>query len=350
MKKNIIYVILSFFVSLQASALTDIETTGEVDMAASVWNLPTGERGVSAFGVPSLFLNFGVPLKENNFLDITLEGSEQKLEGTDRFMVQVRHAYLDVVSPFENGQVLRLGLIPHPWQEAVYEFWPYRFLGRDAWTITEKWKYLNYSDMGLSYISELPQDFGEWSITLTNGEGINRKETGPHKDAFLFARFSFLNPWSLSLGYARGNYEAYGEHLGLKERIHALLVYEQKKSWTVGLEYLEAKDPADAIDANMVEGVQVTSLLGQAVKGQGGSFFTIISTGPKAELMLRYDYMNAVTDVKGKDLHTIIASLGYQVSDDIKAALSADYTKYGDDYALGFRDRSKIELATQVLF
>lgn len=351
MRKYIPIAILLSLFAHQSKALTDIEITGEVDITASVWNLPTGERGTSSFNLPTLFMNFSAPLKENNFLEMTLEGAEEKQNTTERFGVQVRTAYLDLVSPFPAGSALRTGLIPQPWQEAYYEVWPYRFLGENAWTITEKWKYLNYSDLGFSYMSEIPDDLGEWALTLSNGEGVGEKETGSHKDASIFARLFILNPLSLSLNYVRGNYEKYGEKVGLKERIQAMIVYEEKNVWSVGLEYLVTQDPADGIRTlEMAEGVDVLALSGQSVRGQGGSFFTIVSTGPKAEVMLRYDYLNAVTDESGRDLQTYIASLGYQVSEDIKTAISADYTKYGENYAPGFRDRSKIELATQVLF
>lgn len=350
MRKNIIYLILLLLVSSQSKALSDIEITGELDVSASLWNLPTGQRGFSAFNVPSLFVKFNAPLKENNFLVLNLEGSEEKLTSTERFSVQVREAYLDILSIFDEGRALRFGLVPHPWQEAQYELWPYRFLGKDAWTMTEKWKYLNYSDLGFSYISEIPDDMGEWALSFTNGEGVGEKETGPHKEASLFARWTLWSPWSFSLNYERGNYEQYGEYVGLKERIQAMIAYEAA-DWTMGLEYLATQDPADGIRSlKVAEEVDVLALTGESVRGQGASFFTIVSTGPKAEVMLRYDYLNAVSGKPGKDLQTIIASLGYQVSEDIKAALTADYTRYGADFALGFRDRSKIELAAQVLF
>ncbi len=100
----------------------------------------------------------------------------------------------------------------------------------------------------------------------------------------------------------------------------------------------------------MAEEVDVTALSGQAVEGQAVSFFTVVSTGPKAEMLFRYDYLNTVVGEDGKDLQTFTVALGYDVSEDIKAALSFDYTRYGDEFALGARDRSKVSLAAQVLF
>ncbi|WP_374078442.1 hypothetical protein [Bdellovibrio bacteriovorus] len=351
MKKIVLCALFSLFASSQSWALSDLEISGELDVTASVWNLPTGARGNSAFGVPSLLLDLNAPLKEDNLLVLTLEGSETKTSSGERFDVKVREAYLDLVSLFQGMHALRFGLIPDPWQEAQYETWSYRFLGKDAWAMTEKWKYQNYSDLGLSFMSELPQNMGEWAFTFSNGEGAEKEEGGPHKEAAFFARLTMWAPWTLSLNYVRGNYDLYGEDVGLKERIQAMVTYEVEDQWLVGLEYLATKDPADALrDLKMAEEVDVTALSGDAVRGQGASFFTVISTGPKAEVMLRYDYLNAATGEEGKDLQTVVAALGYQVTDDIKAALAVDHTRYGSDFALGARDRSKVELAAQVLF
>lgn len=351
MRKNICYFAAVFFVSMHAFALTDLELSGEADISAAVSQLPTGSRGNSAFSIPAFFLKMDAPLKEENSLVTTLEGSEEKIGAQERFNVRLREAYVDLVSIFAKPQALRFGLFPQPWQEAQYEIYPYRFLGKDAWTITEKWNYLNYSDLGFSYSSSLPSDIGDWAFSVSNGEGAYEKENGPHKEASLFARFYFAENWRLMANYLRGNYELYGEDINLKERIQAAVIFESKNVWTIGLEYLATQDPADSFEKlNMAEGVDLLAQTGQVVRGQGVSLFTVVSTGPKAEVMLRYDYLNAAIDVESKDLQTFLLSLGYQVSEDIKAALVVDYTKYGNDFSPGMRDRSKITLASQILF
>ncbi|WP_374028041.1 hypothetical protein ACES2J_04665 [Bdellovibrio bacteriovorus] len=351
MKKIVLGSLFSLFASTQALALSEIELTGELDATASVWNLPTGERGNSAFAVPSLFLGLHIPLQEDNLLVVTMEGSEQKDISPNRFDVGVREAYLDLVSVFEGMQALRAGLIPQTWQEAQYENYQYRFLGQTAWSMTEKWKYLSYSDLGVSFMSQLPHDYGEWALNLTNGEGAEEKEEGPHKEFTLFARFFKWSPWSLNLSYVRGSYDLYGADVGLKERIQGLLAYEREDEWMVALEYLATKDPADALrDYEMADGVDVTALSGQSVRGEGASLYAVVHTGPKAEILVRYDYLNPVVGEDGKDLQTAILALGYQVTDDIKAALAVDHTKYGEEFAPGARERSKLELAAQVLF
>lgn len=341
-----------FVVSSQAFALADIEISGEADINASIYSLPSSDRGESVFSVPSLLLDFSIPLKEGNLLFVSFEGAEKRDEQSKPFTVQTREAYLDLVSIFEGMHGLRLGLIPHAWQEAQYQDWDYRFLGKTGWVITEKWKYLYYSDLGGSFMSELPQDMGEWAFSIVNGQGRDSEEPQPHKDMSLFLRLTKWSPWAVTLGYSRGSYEKYDDTVNLRERIQAAALYRgEDDHWRAGIELLDAHDPADAItDLKMAEGVDVTGLTGQAVHGQGGSLFGIVSTGPKAEVMLRWDYLNAAVGETGKDLNTVMASLAYQVTSDVRAALGADYTKYGENYGKGVRDNSKIEIAAQVLF
>ncbi|UXR65222.1 hypothetical protein EZJ49_03030 [Bdellovibrio bacteriovorus] len=298
-----------------------------------------------------MFMDINVPLKDDNLLVLSFEGSEDKESSPNRFDVGLREAYLDVVSVFGGMKALRLGLIPQTWQEAQYQASNYRFLGRTAWSITEKWKYLSYSDLGASFMSELPADYGEWALSLSNGEGAEEKEKGPHKEAALFVRLFRWSPWSLSFNYVRGNYEVYGESAGLKERIQALISYEEKDDWMVALEFMDAKDPADAIgDYKIAEGVDVSALSGESVQGQAASLYAVVHTGPKAEVMLRYDYLNAAVGETGKNLQTGILALGYQVTDDIKAAIAVDHTHFAEEFAPGVRDRSRVEFAAQVLF
>ncbi|UOF02824.1 hypothetical protein [Bdellovibrio reynosensis] len=351
MKKRVLCALFYIFSCSQAFALSDLEISGELDASVGVSTLPTGERGNSNFAVPGLFLDINAPLKEENVLTLVFEGSESKTSSTERFDVKVREAYVDLVSLFAGMHAVRFGLIPQVWQEAQYETYHYRFLERDAWAMTEKWRYLNPSDLGISFMSELSQNFGEWALTFSNGEGAEGAEEGSHKEASLFLRLTPVEPWSFSFGYTRGTYELYGEGVSLKERIQALMMYEGHGAVTWGLELLATQDPADGMTAlDIADDVDVSALSGQAVKGQAASLFTVISTGPKAELMLRYDYLNAVVGEDGKNLQTGLASLAYQLTDDVKAALVVDYTKYGESFSVSARDRTKISIAGQALF
>jgi hypothetical protein len=333
-------------------ALSDIEITGEVDALAEIYYMPTAKQGDSEFRVPTLLLDLNIPLKDGNLLVVNFEGADRSSNAeASRFEVQTREAYFDLVSVFDEMYALRGGLLPQPWQEAQYQEWGYRFLGETAWVITEKWRYLSYSDLGLSFMGELPNDWGEGAISIMNGEGRDAAEIGLHKEIGFFARLMKATPWAISLNYIRGNYDLYGEDVGVKERIQGQVTYRGDK-WWAGLEVLSTKDPADAVTAlKMAEEVDVVDYAGQAVDGLGGSAFVTVSTGDRSEAMVRFDYLNAVVGADGKDLATGMAAWAYRLTDDFRVAVAADYTKFGEKYfAFGGRERSKCEIAAQVLF
>ena len=349
--KSLFPVVLSIFIFSRAHALTDIEFSGEVDLVTQVMTLPTGSSGHSSFLVPAFILDMNVPLKESNLLFVSLEGAEKKDLNTSRFDVYTREVYLDLVSPFDGLRALRFGLVPQVWQEAQYEDWEFRFLGHVGKVFTEKYHYLSFSDTGLVYMDELPADWGEWTFSIFNGNGRVGEDTGPHKEFGLFAKLTRLAPWTFSFNYIRGHYEPFDEDVGLKERALALITYRENEEWWAGLEWMEARNPADALrDEHMADDVNVTPWLGENIRSQGGSVFTQFKTGPLASVMLRYDYLNAVANESDKTLNSYLAVLTYQVTEDILSALSVDYTDYGQDYGLGVRNQSKIEVATRVLF
>ncbi len=351
MKKSVFGSLFFVFVSGQSWALSDLEITGELDVSASVNYLPTGERGDSAFNIPSLFLNLNVPLQRDNVLVLNIEGSEQKSTSADRFDLGMRSAYLDLVSPFKGMHALRVGLVPQVWQEAQYEDMNYRFLGKTAWAITEKWKYLSHSDLGLSYMSEMPQSLGEWALSFTNGEGAESGEIGSHKEVSVFARFFRASPLTVSVNYVRGNYEVYGDEVGVKERGQLLVSYAKEDFYSVGLELLYARDPADAITAfEMADGVDVTEWSGASVDGYAASLFTLVQVGAKSEILFRIDHLTAKAGAPGKEMQMGLLAYGFRLEEDIKLAAAVDYSLYGENYGLGIRDSSKIELAAQVLF
>lgn len=352
MKKVVLFVFLSIFgVSGFAQ---NVEVGGEVNIHLSTWQLPTGQRGVTEFDISTLFFDVDALLAHDNVFHLRFEGRDQSQNTStgegDRFSIGVREAYLDLLNVLPGFRALRLGLVPQPWQEAQYQIWNYRFLGKNGWGITEKWGYLNYSDFGLTYMSRLPRNWGEFAFTLTNGEGVQNPGEGHQKEAAVFIKFFAGQPFSLSFNYVHGQYDLYGQGVNKKERIQTLLAYEGMV-WKWGLEAMLSQDPGNALrDLKMAEGVDVTDILDQNVTGQALSAFVVYNINEKSDVMTRFDYLNAATDLSGKTLKTFILAYGYQYSESLKFAVAGDYTQYDEGYGVGVRDASKLDLSVQVLF
>lgn len=332
--------LIAIFVSLQVHALENVDITGEVALNGSLWYLPTGEQGNSNFDLSTFFLGIGADLHDSNYIQTVIETQESELK--------LREAYVDLASVFSGMRVLRMGLLPQPWLKSYYEIWDYRFIDRTAWGLLEKWNYQKFSDFGVSYMSEFALGRGEWALSVVNGK--EEKNRGPHKEFSFFVRWNDFANWSLSTNYSRGSYDKYDEGEDLKERAQFLAVYYMGRM-KAGLEVLYSQDSNFAFaDNEMAEGVETTLLPKGLLGGLGASLFTVVETGPKAEAFLRLDYLDAAHGESGKTLLTTMLGLGYRLTEDLRLATMIDYTVYGNGFAPGSRDTSKLVIAAQVLF
>lgn len=351
MKTMKFYVFLGLFLSLgtRSLALEEVRFSGELDVALSLKHLPTRDQGVTAFNIPRLNLDVGVPLRDSNEIFIQLESAEYRDSGSNRFDTQLKEAYLRLTSVFSVGAELRYGLVPDYYIELQQEQWDYDFWGTTSLLPLVKYKYVAWSDLGLMYQSELPGDWGQWALSLTNGEGYQSSEIGARKQLQILFGLKKQAPFYATLSYTYGAYDLYDKSFNTKQRWVLNLSYETSKS-LVALEYYHATDPADAVALGMAAGVDVSVYLGTSIQGQGLSLFGQTEISEKANLFLRADYLTPVMKDKGKNLRGVSAGVSYDTNEDLRWALAYEYTDYSDEYALALRDESQLVLATRVTF
>ncbi|WP_413288581.1 hypothetical protein [Bdellovibrio sp. HCB337] len=344
-------VFLSLFLGgTTAFAVGDVAITGELDVALSLKHLPTRDQGKTAFSIPRLNLDIEAPIRENNQIFLQLESSEYRDGTSQRFDTQLKKAYLSLVSIFPEGTELRYGLIPDYYTELQKEQWDYDFWGASSLLPLIKYKYVSWSDLGLMYQSELPGDWGQWALTVTNGEGYQSDEIGPRKEAQLLIGLKKLAPFYATLAYTYGAYDAYDPSFNKKTRLVLNLSYEFSKG-LMALEFYNAEDPANAVmTGGMAAGVDVSAYGGTSIQGQGASLFGQAELSEKADLFLRADYLSPVTKDKEKKLTAISTGFSYDTNEDLRWALAYEYTDYSDTYAGAIRDESQLILATRVTF
>ncbi len=347
-------ILLSFFLLANSSAwaLSDLSLEGEMDIGTEFNLLPTSTQGNTAFRLQSLKLELGVPLKDTNSIQLQIEGAEKRaVGGSNRFDLQMKEAYLEVVSPFQGLRSLKYGLIPNSWQENQRQNWDYRYVGVLGQSLTEKNGYVNYSDLGGIFFSGFAEDKGMWSIAITNGEGLANDEAGPRKDAELFAHRAGWSSMSVSLGYIYGAYDQYDGALGKKERILFQFIYQHEDGFLAGIEAMDAHDPADTFALlKMAQGVDLVQYSGTNVHGMGAAAFIRWNSGPKAQTLLRYEDLQVVVGNPEKRMKTIWGGASYQFTEDIGSMLAYNYSWFPEQYGLGSRDQSAIKFATQVNF
>jgi hypothetical protein len=352
MKKIKFYIFLTLLsgLSTKSFAVTDVGFSGELDVGFTYNQLPTRDQGVTAFSIPRLNLDIEASLRDNNEIFIELETAEYRDATSKRFDTQLKEAYLSLTSIVPARTELRYGFIPDFYIELQREQWDYDFWGAASQVPMIRYKYVSWSDLGVMYQGELPEDWGQWAFSITNGEGYQTDETGQRKQAQLLLGLTKAAPFYAMLAYTYGAYDDYDSSFNKKTRLAANLSYDFGRG-LVALEYYATQDPADAIMAgHMAAGVDVTALHATVVDGEGASFFGRWDLTEKADLFARLDYLTPVKSEKNKNLKSVSAGVSYDSSEDIRWALACDYTDYSEDFSASMRDESKLVLATRVSF
>jgi hypothetical protein len=159
-----------------------------------------------------------------------------------------------------------------------------------------------------------------------------------------------MAPFYVMLSYSQGAYDNYGDTFNDKRRAQIHLSYEFQRG-LLALEYYMTKDPADAItDYHMAKDVDVVSLHGTNVEGQGASLYGKLKLDEKWNLFLRGDWLNPVKTDSQKWLQDITGGFSYDTNEDLRWALSYEYTHYSDQYTASPRDEGQFVLATRVNF
>ncbi len=344
---------LCFFIlyGTSAGALADINAFGEMDIGTELNLLPTSEQGNTAFRLPRLWLGVDVPLRDNNAIEVLLEGAEKRDPLSHRFDVQVKEAYLDLTSPFAGMRSMRYGLIPNSWQENQRTRWDFEFLGPIGLSLTEKNAYISRSDLGLVYLASFADKRGEWSVSFSNGEGMESDEVGPRKEGQLFFSWAAGAPFYFNVGYILGAYDQYDPALAKKERIQGEIIYDGEGSWMISLEWLDAHDPADAFSLlKMAQGVDLTNYLGQNIHGQGGALSVRWDVSLRWSAVGRFENLQVVAGKPEKATSTAWGGVQWAYSEDIALMLAYNYSWFPQGYGVGVRDQSAVRLGTQVSF
>lgn len=328
-----------------AEAFTDINFAGELDIATTIHQFPTRDQGTMAFSIPSLKLDIEIPLRDNNQFFIELESAEYRDDKSKRHDTQVRQAYLSVMSALPEGAELRYGLIPDPWIEREKEQWQYDFWGMNSYLPLIKYKYSSWSDLGLMYKAELPEDWGIWALSATNGEGAVSEETGPNKQVQFLLGLTKKAPFYFMLSYVQGAYENFDEKIKEKRRLLAHFSYEEGGN-LLALEYFDLKDPADVI----ANGADLSAVNGTSVSGQGVSVFGKLHVAQNWDLFLRADWLNPVKEDAEVSLISLIGGASFEMSEDILWALSYESVQYGEHFSASPRDEGRFVVATRVSF
>lgn len=344
-------IVLVFFLGFATRCLAnaEVDVSGELNLVASVKNLPTRDQGTTAFEIPSLKLFMQAPLKDRNEIFVELEAAASR-GSTGHFETTAKQAYLSLASFLPEGDELRYGLVPDDYIERHNELWDFYFWGPSSDVSLQKYGYISSADLGLTFRAHFPDDWGAWSFSVTNGEGLASDEVGPRKQGQVLLSLSKLSPLQLIVLYSYGAYEAYDASFNKRTRLLLNLGYEFSKGF-LALEYFATEDPADALSQGAgADGVDVVALHGTNIRGQGASLLVRGDLSQESSLVLRADWLNPVKEDRKKQLVAWTAGISYDTSEDLRWLFAYEHTDYSESYAAALRDKSRIVLATRARF
>jgi len=248
---------------------------------------------------------------------------------TGKYGMYIKYAYLNY-APFDFFGI-RFGQHQTPWIDKASKAWNYRFVAK---TLTDKYKFESSSDLGLSFLGEIPEGFGSYQIGVFNGEGYKKPEANEGK-AFhgrvLLTPLAMLDIDALKGLTIGGSYkwdnkdpDAGHEYSMYTALLHYFYKITDDMSVNVGFEFAAGHEiPSDDADAD------------EEVDSMGYAGFLEFAFFKGLAVFGRYDFYDPNTkNDKDKgigyqdELNYIVAGISYKPIKYVKLALDYQTTTY----------------------
>lgn len=301
------------------------------------YELADTARNYNEFDIDRIYVGFRWKLWDKGAIRYTLEGGDLRENGGDQFAVTTKHLFVEVQDPFYAGTFVRAGQFDLPWVPYEEAVWGYRVQGT---VFPDRSGYLTSSDMGLAAGGTFPQGYGSWQVSVINGEGWKKNESGKHKD--VHARLT-LNPLAAAGGSWGGAFVAGFASLGTYDGVttgpndrNRFIVQGGVRSTgraTLVGELLWSADPGDRLASKHPS---LAARTGETAKAVGLSLFgtfnlsTLSSTdGAKRwELFGRWDWLDADRAIANNDLNRGISGVSYRWNGRVLSLLSYELVNY----------------------
>lgn len=340
-------ILIALCIFKAAHAEVDFFQSGEVGMNAVHTQKPSSQKNEFSFKMPEARLNLGISLEQDIQVQSELVFAKSRNPTNERWALQLERAYFDFDRLDDKEVFVQYGLIPLSWSDLLEDYWPYRASSQFAAPFAERYSYLNRSDLGIKLGGAL-QEWGDWSISVINGEGSSSDETGNKKDVELFLQSSMWEGFNWALLGVLGNYENIDSKVSQKERILLFLSYESLKNWIVFIELMSARDSSDGSNQKIADRVDFVNEGGQSLRSSGGSVGIRYRIREKSEFFVRYDALNPAIGIDAKGLKQTLLGFGFFPRQYLQFSLAWGHVQYEKDHASNVRDASEAVFSTLV--
>ena len=208
------------------------------------------------------------------------------LDGSLTYRLKYAYAQINLDDWLPKGTWVRVGVQQTPFIDSIEGIYRYRFQGT---VFTEREGYMSSADLGVTFRTAFPDNYGDVHLGFYNGEGYTRPEVNDQK-AFM-ARVGFrplprhpvLRGWRVQGFFTLDHY--------MKDAKRNRSVFNttfEHRYVNAGFDYLDTADKSSAVPTNGAD-------RNPTLEGEGWSVWATpkkpFANGSSVEALLRFDHM-----------------------------------------------------------
>ena len=245
----------------------------------------------SSFNVARAYINVTGNISHIVAFRITPDVTRASLPGTSldgSITYRLKYAFMQINLDdwMPKGTWVRVGMQQTPFIDSIEGLYRYRFQGT---VFTEREGYMSSADIGITFRTTFPDNYGDVHVGFYNGEGYSKPEVN-NKKAFMarvgfkpLPRHKILKTWRLQAFWTKDNYMENAP----RERTVFNTTFEHPYV-NMGFDYIATSDKVSSAPTNGVD-------LYPTLDGKGWSFWATpkkaFPNGSSIEGLIRYDHM-----------------------------------------------------------
>jgi hypothetical protein len=253
------------------------------------------------------------------------------LDGSMTYRLKYAYAQVNLDDWLPRGTWVKFGMQQTPFIDSIEAIYRYRFQGT---LFTEREGYMASADLGVTFRTAFPGEYGDIHVGIYNGEGYSKPELNDQK-AFMarvglkpLPRHSVLRTWRLQGFWTRDHYMKDAP----RNRSTFNTTFDHRYV-NIGYDYLWTTDKASSMPINGGESYPT-------LEGNGWSIWVTpkkpFGNGSSVEALVRYDHMQpggtasaaGIASPDGLNERTIAgAAYWFQKTGGVSAAILIDYER-----------------------
>ena len=207
------------------------------------------------------------------------------LDGSVTYRLKYAYAQVNLDDWLPKGSFVRLGMQQTPFIDSIEGIYRYRFQGS---LFTEREGYMSSADLGASFRTTFPNNYGDVHVGIYNGEGYSKPEANDQKAVMFRIGFKPLPRHPVLRTLRVQGFWTWDNYMKDAPRDRAVLnATFEHRFVNVGFDYISTSDKASSVKTSGVD-------LNPTLEGDGWSVWLTpkkgLANGSSVEALIRYDH------------------------------------------------------------